>query len=236
MEIINKIEFESNLWVGEVLPIFNTSQENRYLVSNIGAISKGKFQSNNPEVRFNHFLTESGGEPSVPLEFIPVKINSNLAEKLSKLNADYFHNKVLRYSYVTWTEDGMDWVLHTNLRTLFKAGIRLEDTPFNTLDEVKDFKIIVGKLPYFIWMHLRTHRSFSFMIETCRKSIMQEEYYITEDPHYKDKPELLRLRLGVFAAWKQDSNSWDNLLKVRIDKKTQIDTKKVVNNIKKLIL
>ena len=114
MEILNKIEFD-NMWVGEVLPTFNLSKEDRYKVADIGAISRGKLGSNNSEVRFNHFLTESGSEPSVPLEFIPVIINNNLAEQLSCLNVYDYHNQVLRYSYVNWTDNGMDWILQNLL-------------------------------------------------------------------------------------------------------------------------
>jgi len=152
MEFNKKIEFENNCWVSL---IENPTMADVSAVSHIGAITKGKFESKNPKKRFESFLTESGDKPSVPLEFVPIKLDVKNGV-FYDFNYIDFANKILKYSYII-NENNVDCVL-TNLRCLLKAGIPLSEIPINTPDEVKDFKIVVGKIPYKVLTHIVWHR------------------------------------------------------------------------------
>lgn len=271
MNIINKIEFENNCWVGQISPTFNLSEQDRFQVANVGSISKGKFESKNCEVRFNHFLTESGGSPSVPLEFVPIRVSDLyklifITKGQYPANKDINHNELLRYcslGYVFNEIDRADYLhYYTNLRNLLKFGISLNQIPFNTLDEVKDFKIIVGRVPAKVISHLRTHRAFSWIIESSRSKNYKPEFWIPKEQegllfntmdkknlrlidlmkNQGIKPEIANMeysdrRLVHFgmAAWKNDSATFDNLFKVRVGKDTMDITSIVVDNIKKLV-
>lgn len=238
LNLINKMEFghDNMMWIAEILPTFNQSKEDRISIAHLSSICKGHFHSVNAEKRFNMLMQEGpNNTPTTPIEFIPVSLDRELIVKLlfGKYNMLDMANYIDRHSFLIMKRTSI--YNNTNIRTLCKAGIKLEDIPFNTSKDVKNFKIIIGFLSHYCWMHLRTHRAFSFLIETGRKSVMSELYYPTKDKHYANKKEITRLRLGVFGGWANDPETWDNLIATRSSRDTQEDTKEIVKQIKSLI-
>lgn len=288
LKIKNKVEFEGNLWTGLVdCSKFNASKENRIkAVTDIAAICKGRLgfkerYSTEEEdtvigevpciakVRqklYDKLLVESGGNPSSPFEFIPVKIGINQIRNLlgkEYLYADYV-NKVLKYSYYLQKATEPEYLL-TNMRTLLKAGIKEEDIPFNTSEELEGFKVVVGRWPKIAFDHIVRHGQLRPNAESSRNKKYLKEvefYYPSEYPAQKiydyekednlNKALLLenesksedstkelscrRLILSVWNGWKQDPNTWDNLFRVRGDGTgTQNVTGQVVNSVKELI-
>lgn len=254
-----RIEFENNCWVETVTPDFNLSAENRINVAHLANITRGGFESKNPKLRFNQFLSEAGGMASVPLEFIPVSISkNNLIDFIhNKIDiADYLNN-IVRYSFIVGNYNG---TVLTNLRTILKASIPLNEIPFNTEAETKDFIIIRGRVPAKTISHLRTHRGFSWLVESSRNGGYKPEFWLPESKfekidenrvglvgnminEFKVKPEIANMeysdrRLVHFAmcAWKQDPSSYENLIKVRGAKTgTMSITGITVDTIKKLV-
>ena len=172
IEIQNKIEFQNNCWVGSVdSSNFNSSEEARVkAVTDLAAITRGRLgyeeenYSNAQRRRLYHsLLTESAGKPSVPFEFIPIWWHQNC--DFSLLGNFY------KYSIFTEWE-----ALYTNLRNLIINGQRgyksviNEYKPANEENKISAnmFKIIVGRVPWKVISHLRTHRAFSWLVESSR--------------------------------------------------------------------
>lgn len=114
---------------------------------------------------YNRLLTESAGKASTPFEFIPIRISkfnkvftqeyieNVIGIKNEDEAIDWLDNKVKKYSY---SVNGTG-TYYTNMRCLLNAGIKEEDIPFNTPEEVEGFKVILGKIPKIMFDHLLTH-------------------------------------------------------------------------------
>lgn len=274
LNIKNKIEFENNLFVGEIDASFaNSSQENRIkFVTDIASITLGRLGQHYKEEEFtdiickrrenlyNKLLTESANKPSVPFEFVPcVYPFKNNETKIS----DTDFNKYFRYGY---SENQKNY---TNMRNILNLGHDVDKWLITDIEDLQNFKIIVGRVPMKVISHLRTHRAFSWLVESSRNKryLDNVEFWypnwwnkndkdrikeIDED-RLKDleeaitnrvfKPEEATMELSdrrlvyfAMAAWKQDTNAWDNLFAVRGYKTGTMNiTEQTVNNIKSLI-
>ena len=141
----------------------NSSNENRIkFVTDLASISRGKTESNNPEVRFKQLLEEAapngfnaGINPSTggisvtyhkhasrPLEFCPVILPYDQLVELAKDSAylpvdeefdTALHNLVLKFSFLTY--NGNVKYVQTNLRALLNIGIPLDKIPYNSKED-----------------------------------------------------------------------------------------------------
>lgn len=228
---IENLANHKNCFIGKVNTNFNKSIENRYLVSDIANIAKGGFESKNQKKRYEHLLTESVNEPSTPLEFVPVVISNKFLCANRIALTDDVCNYFLNYTFKV-SKENYEVAYFTNFRNVAKLGIK--EIPFNTDAEVANFRIITGRLPYFVLMHLRTHRKLSFIFETGRKDYAPE-YYETNDKRYKDKKDFCEIRKFAISGWLHDKNGFENLLNVRSSVHTQEDTKIFCEMIKEII-
>lgn len=284
IDIVNKIEFENNCWVGLTdSSKFNRSPASRIrAVTDMASITKGKLgfdrkgkESNNNEDYllmvdlnsvsskrldlYKRLLTESAGKPSVPFEFVPTNFQETL-EDLTAVDMNYL------YRYSTLKGEGV----FTNLRNILKSPYPYMQEQLNSEDQVGEFKVIVGRVPIKVISHLRTHRSFSFLVESSRnrrylnevefwypswwheeftkdvisirdKALVDNLKYNTIEGNFKPEEATMELsdrRLVTFAmaAWKQNTNAWDNLFAVRgKDTGTQSIIGTTVNHIKTII-
>lgn len=133
------------------------------------------------------------GSPSRPLEFLPVvlrcyvgdqgkilltkKVKTTSKLDINTINRDVYHtltkmefyNYLIRFSYVECDEDNKEMVIYTNMRTCINVGIPYKDIPYNTPDEIKDFKAIKARIPMFTWAQVpNTHTMISKEAETDR--------------------------------------------------------------------
>lgn len=173
----------------------NTCEENRIkFVTDLAAISRGNKESKNPAVRYKALLKEAApndlpidGEKaskvaSRPLEFLPVVITyDQFNDIFSKIKYhdeeeefDNFINKIARYSYF---KRGM---IYTNMRALYNAGIPYEKIPYNTKEELAEFKVLRVKLPMFTWAQVMTHTAISKESQSDRIS-STDEYWVPSD-------------------------------------------------------
>lgn len=193
MEILNKREFENNLWVGEVdFSKANSSREARIkAVTDIASICKGRLGFKEPynteetmypvhfvgenvlarQRLYNRLLIESANKnPGTSFEFVPVKIAfNNLYKQYLDIHSNDirgFYNNIIRYSYVSEPDNvNVNYIL-TNMRCLLNAGIKEEDIPFN--EEVEGFKVIVARTDFKSVVHIDRHRAFVFQEESSR--------------------------------------------------------------------
>jgi len=184
LEVKNKIEFEGNCWVGEVdASLFNSSEECRIkAVTDIASITKGrlgmyigkydetsycsitqekqgfkaeeKIYSPVRQRLYDRLLVESAGKPSTPFEFVPIIEETIFTPCEKELNQLYKHG----------VSDPSNDRLFTNMRNILCSGEFLYDQEEST----EDFKVIVGRVPMKVVSHLRTHRAFSWLVESSR--------------------------------------------------------------------
>jgi len=264
LDIINRIDFEDNCWVGLInSSTFNRSETDRIqAVTDIASVTKGKLAfTADMEKRkhlYSRLLIESNNKPSTPFEFIPCTSKSYLN---GGLETEETINNYYKYGHLHF-----DYIL-TNLRNkLTNYG---EYDKYNTAEEVEDLKVIAGRVPIKVISHLRTHRAFSFLVESSRnrRYLTNVEFWYpskwTEEAKTKFKvrdeyrlddiiangsfhgipAEDLTMELGdrrmvhfAMCAWKQNPDAWDNLFALRGDKTGTMNiTAQTVDNIKKLI-
>lgn len=194
IKIENKIEFENSCWVGEVdASLFNLSEEARIkAVTDLASITTGRLGlddtcdicdsgkaldltidwlncdecgrsveipniSNRRYKIYKRLLIESAGKPSVPFEFVP-----QIEWEDDKDWNEKFFNNYMKYGHYVPMSGGL---FKTNLRNTENFNIEPD------AEELKDysgFKIIVGQVPWKVISHLRTHRAFSFLVESSR--------------------------------------------------------------------
>jgi len=184
----------------------NMNEENRInAVTAIAAISRGNDKSKNPINRYKALLKEAGGNetykslrfmedchitkkidkaPGRPLEFLPVVFDisfmpDNLVGLYNKnvfntLTLNTFLNYVMPFSYIDKNK------LYTNVRALLNAGVKYEDIPYNTSDELKGYFITKVSAPYFTFAQIRTHGKIS-QIAVSARVVDEEEYWLPDD-------------------------------------------------------
>lgn len=188
----------------------NLNWENRYkFVSDLAAISRGKYESTNPEKRFKHLLKEASTDvdketisnsshmenlknenrikvASRPLEFLPVALTMDYADKyfISAAKEDYSKYSFYRHCFVDKND-----VIYTNFRHLYNwlfkntnmsVGSILDIIPFNTKDELRNFKAIRLSTPMFVWAQLMTHTQISKESQSDRVSY-NDKYWLPDD-------------------------------------------------------
>lgn len=160
-------------------------------VTDLAAVSRGKDRAKNPEKRYKALLTEAApqldrdtyqgmvdyandelvfkGSPSRPLEFLPivltfiidstkgkVRVDPELVHCKKDFSIEEFINAFGgQFGYV----DGNK--IYTNMRACLNAGIPYEAIPYNTADELKDFRALKANIPMFVFNHLITHTALS---------------------------------------------------------------------------
>lgn len=169
----------------------NTSEENRIkFVTDLAAISRGKYESGNPEKRYQSLLKEAAlNTPSRPLEFIGVHLllspNEYTNDGYVVTNGNFNINfeqflKLARFSYIKVNDNGVLNVF-TNLRALINIqGIKYEDIPYNSKEELEGFKAIRINVPMFVWSQLMTHTMLSKESQSDRVA-ENKNYWLPSD-------------------------------------------------------
>lgn len=187
--VTNEFKYKDKVLTADMC---NTNEENRILFcTTLASVSRGKFVSNNPEVRYKALLKEASpcdetpvgsfdqevtGTPSRPLEFIGVMLKAKLdkdkvilrlfTESGNILEKEFifqnFNNLIGRFSYIKSGNDTMYPLdIYTNMRCLLNAGIKYEYIPYNTQEELNSFKAVRVRAPMFVFNHLVTHTALS---------------------------------------------------------------------------
>lgn len=209
----------------------NDSEDDRInFVTELAAISRGKYESKNPKLRFEALMKETvNNGPSRPLEFLPVVVEL----KLEKIDGDCFpklilehieclckdivrlSNNLLRYGYVKQFIDSGDkfenrTFLFTNMRALLNFGILYNNIPYSgDLKELyyKHFKVIRAKVPMFVWSQIMTHTQLSKVSQSDRVS-KSTDYWLPCDLLSKIK----NVDKNVLAKYKLFQNTFiDNI-------------------------
>jgi len=133
--------------------------------------------------------------PSRPLEFIGVVLGYNYLEcdpgyiniidihgdKLSKdntilqLTIDEFNNTLGKYSYMA------NGAIYTNMRAVINTGITYDSIPYNSPDDLKEFKALRAMVPMFVWAQVpNTHTAISKEAQSDRVS-ENNKYWLPHD-------------------------------------------------------
>ena len=204
LKIIKHIDLPDELGYVELIDSSkaNLNQEEREkFVTSIAAISRGKDKSVNPKKRFEHLLKE--GAPNLieeakegrklasrALEFCPVKLDANRITIPRLEDVPIYHNNFFRFCYITEDES-----VCTNFRAVYNSGLFYE-VPFNTEEEVKDFKVIKIKAPHFVFDQLYTHTMLS-KIAVSERVVEETDYWLPTDIFD-------RMRRLIEKDWKGD--------------------------------
>ncbi len=155
----------------------NLNEENRIkFVTDLAAVSRGKDHSKNPPARYKSLLKEAAPQfdgngyiktsksPSRPLEFMAVVLgvmfNNNIVniydlntkEVIAMFNFEHFSNNLSKFGYLQNDK------LYTNMRACINAGIQYDKIPYNSVEDLKDFKAIKAMIPMFVWAQVpNTH-------------------------------------------------------------------------------
>lgn len=131
--------------------------------------------------------------PSRPIEFLPVVLVYNITENIVELlttkeeplldvngdniyySIENFMSMIARHSYIK------DTVIYTNMRCLLNATIPYDSIPYNTPEELKDFKAIKANIAMFIWNQVpNTHTMISKEAQSDRVA-ENTNYWLPED-------------------------------------------------------
>lgn len=187
----------------------NTSWENRYkFVADLVSISRGR-HNDSPEARFQQILKEeievSGNKNHLfagkPLEFLPVVLPIDLqfsGDHLLRLNNDEIptnNANFFRHCYIKDDEGEVastypyNLKVYTNFRHVYNWLVghlgftperALETIPFNTREELKDFRAIRVSSPIFVQSQLMTHTQISKELQSDNMSA-DNGYWLPED-------------------------------------------------------
>lgn len=168
------------------------------IATEIAAVSRNKSESKNPERRFDSLIKEAAlSTPSRAFEFLPTILKANIYKgmvildpirdeslmhqpKSKTLDLNVFLTKIARFSYTTIDSNQSEYLVHTNARTLLKAGYNYEDIPSIPTWEVDNYKAVRITCPYFIWAQLMTHTALSKISQSDRVS-GTDEYWLPDD-------------------------------------------------------
>ena len=216
----------------------NSCEENRIeVVTQIAAITRGKDRSNNPKKRYEHLIREAVNNPKVlkksfihkqasrVLEFIPVVIKGFPLEFLDKwkiylgdrefyISTDNFNNYIGRFSYLVKNPKEGNFKIYTNLRTLLNISeivgviLKPEDIPYNTPEEVKNFKIVKIKAPHFVFDQLYTHTQLS-KIAVSERVTCEDDYWLPTDILERSKSYIANIsESGLEKLLIEPDNEW----------------------------
>lgn len=187
----------------------NLNEENRIkFVTDLAAISRGKHESANPSKRYKMLLEEAApvdllqadglnefGSASRPLEFLGIVLGFNFDCEPGLINITTSQGKTLNNSgfilelYVSefvnllgkfsFMQNGK---IYTNMRACINAGIPYEQIPYNTAEELAEFKAVRIKAPMFVFNHLVTHTALSKEARSERvTSLSDVDYWLPSD-------------------------------------------------------
>ncbi len=157
----------------------NTNEQARIdLITSIAIITRGltDIKEERKDGLYKDLLVEGYGKTANRVfEFLPVVLKDVSFEGLCltftsgeediTLTKEQSLN-VLRYSYYDTKANN----IYTNMRCLLKAGVQYEKVPYNSEEELENFKIIDMKIPMYIWAQLYTHTQLSKISESDRVS------------------------------------------------------------------
>lgn len=195
----------------------NESMKNRYkFVTDLAAISRGKYESNNPEVRFNHLLKEcacydvpvsdmflnenvdsikDSKSPSRPLEFLPVILNVTVGKEVvtTTYNGNgsstiKYKTKLFPYGYIRILDE--DFTLGDVTNDLLRYGY---------LEEVKSNSIYSDIKEYKLYTNFRA--VYNFLSKRKREDLIKDIPFSNGSRDYK-KFIALRMKLPMFV-WAQ---------------------------------
>ena len=176
----------------------NLSEKNRIkFVTDLAAVSRGKSESNNPELRYKQLLKEAAlNTPSRPLEFLPVVVdicnddgsfsvletfNDGSYDPIYEFKSLAEANKLLKYSYLEPAGDRLNYRCYTNMRALLNAGVPYDKIPYNSKEELKEFRALKAKIPMFVWGQVpNTHTAISKEAQSDRVAT-EEDYWLPND-------------------------------------------------------
>ncbi len=248
LKLINKQElYNDNIgYVAEVDTSEVTSFEKaKTFIADVASVTRGKLYSNNPNKVFDKISREAqGNKPGRPFEYATVQAGRYHSREY--LN----DNNIIDYSYHFRCKRLNDY---TNLRCI-KTDALSEYTFFIP----ENFKVITGRVPKFVYDHIRTHTKISWMSETVRvKNINKVEFWspdvndslfeylnkqslnlydICKSKGYPDEicaRELSSRRyVNFIAAAPMFPHTWENFVLERTRKAVQLPTRELAKAIK----
>lgn len=184
----------------------NLDEENRIkFVTDLAAISRGNYESKNPEVRYKRLMREAAPNkipldgkaekaPSRPMEFLPVVFEVTFSlthvslyvihdgDSFMSMDLSDFINNIAKFSYLV--EDPVApglYKVYTNMRACVNAGIPYDIIPYNNPEDLKDFVAIRAMLPMFVWAQTpNTHTLISKEAQSDRVS-KNNNYWLPDD-------------------------------------------------------
>ncbi len=158
----------------------NTDEQGRIeYISSIAIITRGltEIKEERKPKLYQDLLVEGFGKTANRVfEFLPVVLKDVSFEGLCLTFEDISSNSVtltkeqslniLKYSYYDIDAN----IIYTNMRCLLKAGIPYESVPYNTEEDLNNFKVIDMNIPMYIWAQLYTHTQLSKLSESDRVS------------------------------------------------------------------
>jgi hypothetical protein len=197
-----KILKEIKLWDNGYIKLvdsseFNMNEGGRLKAVQLAKICYGKCgtESKNPQKLWDKLAKEGTKDNpySRSFELIPVVYDE---EKLIPTTANfyrlYYNNEKL-----TRFEHYQDEKYYVSYRALANVGININSVPYNTANEIKDFKVVIANLPMFVVNHVKTHCMLSSIMNSAR-------YMSSKDFDYWLPTDLK----GRLKAYLEDSNSY----------------------------
>lgn len=139
------------------------------------------------------------GSPSRPLEFLPIVFDIEIYKNEVTLWDEYGNDIILprdnhSMSFVEFLSlaqhshieenfsSGNETVYrcYTNMRACINAGIPYEAIPYNTVEELKDFRAFKANVPMFVFNHLITHTALSKEAQSDRVT-KNGQYWLPQD-------------------------------------------------------
>ena len=170
----------------------NTCESNRVKwVTDLAAISRGKYEAKRPEARYRALMREAAlGTPSRPFEFLPVILNvlfdkdevrlynPNNQQFIMSFEHSYFHDNFGGSMGFVLNEK-----LYTNMRTCIIAGIPYDLIPYNTPEDIEEGKLfaIRGKAPMFVWAQVPNTHTFLSKEAQSDRYAPKFDYWLPDD-------------------------------------------------------
>jgi len=238
----------------------NSYDDVKKMIADAASVTRGRFESNNPNSVYKSILRESGiGLPGRPFEYVGMTSNMKVPSYLAK----EFNTIVNSLSFAY--DDGK--IKYFNYRDFLNTSIKIDSkfsiSQIESMKQHKDFIVIIGKVPKFVYDHIRTHTQISWMSETVRvKNIKEIEFWNPEghnelynelnansiENYNKSKlngmPEEIAARelpsrryvKFICSAWNNNPLSYEHFITERTKRATQLQTQELAYAIKQIII
>ena len=131
------------------------------------------------------------GSPSRPLEFLPIVTTVEMDGMHIKAFGIYYglaeFTNAFGGSFGYLSNQGIKELnypvlyLYTNMRAVINAGVPYENIPYNTKEELKNFRAIKANIPMFVWAQVpNTHIMLSKEAQSDRVTI-NDNYWLPKD-------------------------------------------------------